>query len=68
MKYYMVTSYGVDEVPVENTTENSVYGIGKGVTDTPPNWTFVSNVCQKAYEKHAIDCTISNSQRQWRNV
>eukprot|EP00957_Ditylum_brightwellii_P022478 1696050-Ditylum_brightwellii.AAC.1 len=60
MKYHMVTSYGVDAIPVENTTEDLIYGIGQGVTAAPPNWTLVSNVCQKAYEKHTKGCTISD--------
>eukprot|EP00957_Ditylum_brightwellii_P036319 2750678-Ditylum_brightwellii.AAC.1 len=60
MKYHMVTSCGGDEVLVENTTENPLYGIGQGATDAPPNWTLMSNVCQKAYEKHAQGCTISD--------
>eukprot|EP00957_Ditylum_brightwellii_P205590 15344540-Ditylum_brightwellii.AAC.1 len=60
MKYHMVTSYRVDEVPVESTPTKPIYRIGQGATDTPPNWTLVSNVCQKTYEKHAKGCTITD--------
>eukprot|EP00957_Ditylum_brightwellii_P099918 7614235-Ditylum_brightwellii.AAC.1 len=60
MKYHMVTSYGVDEVPVESTTMKIIYGIGQDATDVPPNWTLVSNVCQKTYKKHAKGCTITD--------
>eukprot|EP00957_Ditylum_brightwellii_P073147 5560096-Ditylum_brightwellii.AAC.1 len=60
MKYHMVMSYGIDEVPIESTTENHIYGIGQGATDAPPNWTLVSNVYAKAFEKHAKGCTISD--------
>eukprot|EP00957_Ditylum_brightwellii_P177632 13530209-Ditylum_brightwellii.AAC.1 len=59
MKYHMVTSYGVNKVPVESTKEKPIYRIGQGVTDAPSNWTLVPNVCQKTYEKHAKGCTIT---------
>eukprot|EP00957_Ditylum_brightwellii_P075442 5733681-Ditylum_brightwellii.AAC.1 len=60
MKYHMVTSYGVDEVPVKSTKVKPIYRIGQGATDAPQNWTLVSNTCQKAYEKHAKGCTITD--------
>eukprot|EP00957_Ditylum_brightwellii_P078716 5985219-Ditylum_brightwellii.AAC.1 len=60
MKYHMVTGYKVDTITVENTTEDHTYGIRQGATDAPPNWTLVSNICQKAYERHTKGCTISD--------
>eukprot|EP00957_Ditylum_brightwellii_P163689 12462642-Ditylum_brightwellii.AAC.1 len=59
IKYHMMTSYGDEEVPVENTTENPICGIRQGATDAPPNWTLVSNIGQKAYDKHSKGCIIS---------
>eukprot|EP00957_Ditylum_brightwellii_P105253 8023135-Ditylum_brightwellii.AAC.1 len=60
MKYHMVTNNGVDATSVENTEEGPIYGIGQGTTDDTPNWTLILNVCQKAYEKHTKECTISS--------
>eukprot|EP00957_Ditylum_brightwellii_P105295 8026867-Ditylum_brightwellii.AAC.1 len=52
IEYHMVTSYGVSDTGVTHSTSQPINGHGHGATNTLPNWTLISNVCQKAYEKH----------------
>ena len=56
----MVTGYGPTEKGITSTKEASIYGIGQGATDAPPNWTLVANACQKAYAKHSKGCQIQD--------
>eukprot|EP00957_Ditylum_brightwellii_P048165 3656049-Ditylum_brightwellii.AAC.1 len=35
MKYHLVTRYGDDTAPVENTEEDPIHGIGQRATDAP---------------------------------
>eukprot|EP00957_Ditylum_brightwellii_P018899 1421231-Ditylum_brightwellii.AAC.1 len=57
-KYHMVTSYSVSDTGVTHTETHPIYGFGQGVIGTPPNWTLISNMFQKAYEKHSKECRI----------
>eukprot|EP00957_Ditylum_brightwellii_P096499 7349432-Ditylum_brightwellii.AAC.1 len=61
LEYYMVTSYGVSDTGVNHMEKQPVYGLGQGATDAPPNWTLLTNICQKAYAKHSKGCRILNT-------
>eukprot|EP00957_Ditylum_brightwellii_P024312 1833219-Ditylum_brightwellii.AAC.1 len=52
LKYLVVTSYGFSDIGVTHKETYPIHGLGQGITDALPNWALISNVCQKAYEKH----------------
>eukprot|EP00957_Ditylum_brightwellii_P019208 1448115-Ditylum_brightwellii.AAC.1 len=54
----MITSYDIPDTGSTHTEAYPIYGVGQGATGAPPNWTLISNVCQKAYEKHSKGCRI----------
>eukprot|EP00957_Ditylum_brightwellii_P083939 6380060-Ditylum_brightwellii.AAC.1 len=35
MKYHMVATHRIDEIPVSSMTQNSIYSLGQGATDAP---------------------------------
>eukprot|EP00957_Ditylum_brightwellii_P184525 14054697-Ditylum_brightwellii.AAC.1 len=58
LEYHMITSYRVSENGVTHSISQRIHGQGQGTIDASPNWTLISNVCQKAYEKHSKGCRI----------
>eukprot|EP00957_Ditylum_brightwellii_P084555 6429734-Ditylum_brightwellii.AAC.1 len=54
----MATCYSVSDSGLTHSSAQPIYGLDQGATDAPPNWTLISNACQKAYANHCIRCRI----------
>eukprot|EP00957_Ditylum_brightwellii_P088410 6733794-Ditylum_brightwellii.AAC.1 len=60
MKYYMNTAYGISNETNQHSKNSLVHGSGRGATDAPPGWGFISHICLVQYKKRAHGCKISD--------